>query len=139
MAKKVYDPDKHPKQIGLLYEYGLTVDQVAKVLCIAKDTLVRWARVHPEVKIQTERKEIFDVGVEKALHGRIIGMKTRETRTTKDRHGNIVSVIETVKDVPPHVPAIIFWLKNRHPERWSEDPLPQNKIDDININITVDK
>lgn len=37
------------------------------------------------------------------------------------------------KSVPPDVRALLFWLKNRYPERWKDkvDPLPDEDICDF--------
>ena len=73
---------------------GLTNEQVAKNLGISKVTLYKYRDEHPELAELLKRtKEIVDYEVENALY-------------KKAMEGNIA--------------AIIFWLKNRRPDKWKD-------------------
>ncbi len=58
------------------------------------------------------------IQVERALLKRALGYDYVETRTEESDKG--FKRIETTKHIPPDTKALIFWLKNRMPERWSD-------------------
>ena len=79
---------------------GLTDEQIADNMGIAPSTLYDWKKKFPEISETLKKsKEIADIEVENALHGAAL-------------NGNVT--------------AMIFWLKNRRPDRW------RDKRDDAN-------
>ena len=73
---------------------GLSMEQIAKNMGIAKDTLYRWLKISSDISDAIKKgKEVTDYLVENALFASALG-------------GNVV--------------AQIFWLKNRKPERWKD-------------------
>lgn len=64
--------------------------------------------------------------IERALLKRALGFHQQEVHTEEMIDKNSGEVLETArrrsvtKEVVPDVRALLFWLKNRRPERWRE-------------------
>lgn len=96
---------------------GLTEAQIAANIGVHYDTLHEWKKRFPEVYEAIKRgKEPADQKVENALYTRACGYMYEETRPD---HGETVTI---TKHMPPDVAACIFWLRNRKPERWRNNP-----------------
>ena len=69
--------------------------------------------------------------IERALLKRALGFRQQEVHTEEMIDKNSGEVLETArrrsvtKEVVPDVRALLFWLKNRRPERWRERIEPQ--------------
>ena len=69
--------------------------------------------------------------IERALLKRALGFHQQEIHTEEMIDKNSGEVLETarrrsvIKEVVPDVRALLFWLKNRRPERWRERIEPQ--------------
>lgn len=75
---------------------GLTDEQIAQKIGISSTTFYRWQQEHREIREALKRgKAPVDFEVENAL-------------LNKARSGDIT--------------AIIFWLKNRRPDKWRDKP-----------------
>lgn len=79
--------------------------------------------------------------VEEALLRRALGGRQEEAVTEEMIDKNTGEILETAKrrkvskEVLPDVRALLFWLKNRRPERWKErieavEELPDFQFDD---------
>lgn len=77
-------------------------------------------------KGKTEQK------VEEALLLRALGYEYQETRREwSEKTGE--KTITTTHHVGPDVRALIFWLKNRQPERWQERPEGEEEQEGVTI------
>lgn len=73
---------------------GLTDEQIAANMGIARSTLAEWKNKYPDIgNVLKENKEVADYNVENALYKTALS-------------GNVT--------------AMIFWLKNRKPSKWRE-------------------
>lgn len=103
MAKGKYEKWLEPDNLLLLEAWsrdGLTDEQIAKNMGISVATLYRYKKSHCEICNALKRgKEVVDIEVENALY---------KLATS----GNIT--------------AIIFWLKNRKPDKWRDKPTDTN-------------
>lgn len=117
----------------LCEEGGFTDAKLARFYGVNRNTIHGWKREHEEfAKAVQEGKDAFDFqAVEKSLLKKCLGFKYTETTREpcivrpKDGPPEIVNptlaVTKTVrKFVVPDTVAIIFHLKNRHPERWRD-------------------
>ena len=113
--------------IDLAYEYasqGLTQKQIAQNLGINEATLYDWLKKYPKLSEAIKKgKEAAIEKVENALFKRAIGYDYQEVkvyRTTR-KDGTVYERQEIVKKhMPPDTTAIIFFLKNRAPDRWTD-------------------
>lgn len=105
---------------------GLTDEQIANNLGINVATLYRYKKQHSEFCESLKKgKEVVDYEVENALLKRALGYnyteKTYET-SYNETLGEYVKTLtkEVTKQVSPDTTALIFWLKNRKPEKWRD-------------------
>lgn len=99
---------------------GLTDEQIAEKMNINTATLYRYKDKYCEICEALKRgKEVVDIEVENALYNLAV-------------QGNIT--------------AIIFWLKNRKPDKWRDKPTTENtdildKLDKVigDVDVIADK
>ena len=120
-----YNPKYHIPWSKSLAMEGLTDEEIAKRMEIAKSTLNKWKIDYPEFKEALEMgKEPADAEVELSLYKRAVGYKYKEKKVivTMDKDGNQqpARIETTEKEVIPDVTAQIFWLKNRRPDRYRD-------------------
>lgn len=101
---------------------GLTDEQIAHNAGISIKTLYNWKREHlPILQALKKGKEVVDLQVENALLKRALGYSYEET-TKELLDGELIIKKTVTKEVAPDVTAQIFWLKNRCPEKWRQNP-----------------
>lgn len=107
---------------------GLTDEQIAKNLGIHVATLYEYKKKYTEFAEALKKgKEVADYEVENALFKSATGFYyTEQTVTNK---GNVVTVRKYEK---PNTTAMIFWLKNRRPDKWRD-----KQEMDVNANVGV--
>lgn len=137
MAKGKYaewckDPDKKLLLSGWARD-GNTDEEIAKKIGISRSTLAEWKKKYPDISDALKKgKEIVDTEVEDSLLKRAKGYTISVKKTFKlkkteyDKSGKKVKeeeVLEVGEDeihIPADVTAMIFWLKNRLPEKWKD-------------------
>lgn len=124
---------------------GLTLDDIANNLDIAKSTLCDYQNQYSELSDALKTgKEESDIIVENSLYKRAVGYQyeevTYEAIEIKSGSGeNLViqpaTKIKTViKEVQPDTTAQIFWLKNRKAKEW-RDKQEVEHSGNVNINL----
>lgn len=107
---------------------GLTEEQIAKNMGIGYSTLQAWKNKYQDILDTLKKgKEVIDIQVENALLKRALGYRYQEVIeeivTNEDTgESNLVVTKRITKEVSPDTTAQIFWLKNRKPEEWKNDP-----------------
>ena len=113
---------------------GLNDKQIAHNIGISRDTFYRWAREHSDFSDAIkEGKAPIDIEVENALLKSALGhtvtirkaIKLKTKQQLKDRGTIEEEHIEYVDEevyVPPQTVAQIYWLKNRLPSKWRDNP-----------------
>ena len=104
---------------------GLTVEEIAEEMGVAKSTFCKWVNGSHELSdALNEGRDSADSKVEASLYKRAIGYTVTEKKTIAgtDKNGaqQAVRVEITEKEVLPDTTACIFWLKNRQPKLWRE-------------------
>ena len=80
--------------------------------------------------------------IERALRKRALGFRQQEVHTEEMIDKNSGEVLETArrrsvtKEVVPDVRALLFWLKNRRPERWRERREAEEKSPEFDFDST---
>ena len=94
--------------------------QIADILGINVRTLYRYKLQNDKFcHAIKEGKSIIDDLVEQSLLSRALGHTTTETKVFLDKNGQIISE-EFRKYYPPDPASMIFFLKNRRPEKWRD-------------------
>ncbi|UEL47346.1 transposase [Terrisporobacter hibernicus] len=107
---------------------GLTEQQIAKNLGIAYSTFKEYKKKYPALSAVLKKgKDVIDFEVESALIKRALGYEyeeeIKEIVVNEETGVAELRVVKTVKKkIAPDVTAQIFWLKNRKPEEWKNDP-----------------
>lgn len=113
-----YKPE-YAKQAGKLCLLGATNAELADFFEVTISTIHQWRITHDEFSSAIkENKDIADKRVEDALYHRALGY-THDHDDIRVVEGEIV-VTETKKHYPPDATSMIFWLKNRQPDKWRD-------------------
>ena len=129
-------PTKFTKKIQLeiqeFMQEGFTDLEVCEKVGIDKQTLNNWKKSKPKffASIKDWKLEA-DKEIERSLRDRAKGYVCEEDKIFCNQHGE-VTVVPTKKHYPPDPTSMIFWLKNRHPERWRDK---HEVSGDMNIQI----
>lgn len=101
--------------------FGADDKKLARFFKVSKSTLNLWKLEHEEFSDSIKKgKDYYDTNnVEVSLRQRAEGYEHEEIKFFS--HEGIVTDERTIiKHYPPETTAAIFWLKNRHPERWRD-------------------
>ena len=111
---------------------GLTNEQIAHNMGIARETLNQWAKKYKIISdTLKDGKEVADYVIENALYQRAKGIEYEEVKQIieKDALGREKKKIEkTKKFIPGDTTAQIFWLKNRKPAEWRDKREVENSF-----------
>ena len=128
----LYDPDKLILVEGWARD-GLTNEQIAEKLGIARSTLQEWQNEYSDFADALKKgKEVVDREVENALLKKTTGytvelrkcFKVKRTDYAENgkklrEYEELVTGIDEMH-VPADTTAQIFWLKNRKPAEWRD-------------------
>jgi len=103
---------------------GLTDEQIAHNIGIARTTLYDWKNKYPNITDALKRgKEVIDRQVENALLKRALGYEYEEEKIIREKNANGKDVMKREifkRKAQPDTTAQIFWLKNRKPKEWRD-------------------
>ena len=116
---------------------GATNDELATFFDVHVSTIYQWKLDHEGFSDALKRgKEMADARVARALFSRATGY-SHEDVDIKMYEGEIIET-PTVKHYPPDATSMIFWLKNRQPDKWREKrEVVEVNADDGEITINV--
>lgn len=101
---------------------GLTQEQIAKNIGCGAQTVSKWKSKSERIGQALKKgAEVVDLEVENALLKRALGYKSQNKQTfinVNAKGQKSQRVIVTENEVPPDTTAIVFWLKNRRPDKW---------------------
>lgn len=127
-----YRDDIHIPWAEALARGGATNADIAQAFGISENTLYRWQRRHkPFAQALKLSKSQSDALIVDALYRRATGQLTKRTVKTRyqvDEYGNETVLYREVTEeqIPPDMKAIAFWLVNRCPDMWRNDPRPDD-------------
>ena len=108
--------------------FGLTDEQVAKNIGIAKKTLYEWLKKDPDfASVYRDAKVQPNIELENAMFKLACGqMFIEETKTILDaKDGSVVRIEKTRKQIPPSAVLLIFLAKNRMRDKYKDyAPVP---------------
>ena len=128
-----FSPDMIGRAYDLCREAGLTDAQLGRAFGVARSSICLWKTEHPEFGEALKRaKEEFDTKVvEASLLKRAKGYRydevvmepcvVRKKGELPELSDPALAVTKRMrKHMPGDVRAMVFWLKNRSPERWRD-------------------
>ena len=99
---------------------GAIDEEIADELNIGITTLERYKESYPEFRGALKLgKEVADARVERSLYQRAIGYSHPAVKAFMTRDGKIVEH-HYIEHYPPDPTSMIWWLKNRRPDRWRD-------------------
>lgn len=114
-----YNKQIHCNSVNRLAAKGFTEQEIADLMGISLRTLNYWKEKHPEfLQALKEGKEVPDDAVERSLFERATGYEHEDTYFSN--YQGEVTATTYQKHYPPDPTSMIFWLKNRRPERWRD-------------------
>ena len=129
MAKGKYQRWIEPDGLILLEGWardGATDEELSRKMGINPATLYVWKSKYPEISEALKKgKEVIDIQVENALLKGALGYNCHEERIEESEKDG-VKTIRITKHIPPDTTAGIFWLKNRNPDKWRQNPQPES-------------
>lgn len=151
MAKGKYQKWLEPDSLILLEGWardGLTDEQIAHNMGVAYSTLRDWKNKYPALSAALKKgKDVVDIEVENALLKSALGFKetirkpfkVREVIYENGKRCKETERIEVAEEeifIPPNVTAMIYWLKNRRPDKWRDKPV--DEIADATIKVVFE-
>lgn len=126
------------------YLLGLTDVQVCKIVDINESTLTKWKQKFPEFFMSIrDWKAQADKKVETSLYERACGYSHPDTKAqwveTSVLEGDQWIKVgrweyaDLVKHYPPDSTSMIFWLKNRQPEKWRDVQKLEHSVGDVDM------
>lgn len=124
--------EKGLKQLEEWARDGLTDEQIAHNIGIARQTIYEWKNSYPDIDDALKRgKAVIDLQVENALLKRALGYQYEEVirepgenvvvdPATGQKKKVLVETKRITKEVHGDTTAQIFWLKNRKPDVWRD-------------------
>lgn len=145
MAEVVGRPTKYKDEYAeLAYNYcllGATDAELGVFFDVCEATINNWKLEFPEFLESLKRGKIMaDAKVAQSLFHRATGYSCPDL-DIKMYEGEIIET-PFVKHYPPDTTSMIFWLKNRQPEKWREKREPSDNDNDqdvspVTVNINV--
>jgi len=116
-----------PEYDELVYNYcllGATDKRIADFFDVTEQTVNNWKNDHPSFfESMSAGKIQADAVVARALFKRATGYIGKKT-VTASFQGEIGDIQEVDEHIQPDITAIMFWLRNRQPEVWRNNPEP---------------
>ena len=109
---------------AILIRHGITVENIIRLLGVTPQQFARWQNRHSDLARALQQSSTADQA-ESALLKRAVGFQINESTAEEiidKKSGEILEVLKRktiTKEVPPDVRALLFYLQNRHPERWN--------------------
>ena len=140
-----YNEEYNEQAEKLCSMFGADDLKLAEYFGVCDTTIQTWKKEHQLFLVAVKTgKDTFDTqNVEKSLLKRAIGYKTVETHEECVGDSGLVATKKVTKHVVSDT-AIIFWLKNRNPQRWRDRKAVEltgdngGPVKTINATITPD-
>lgn len=116
--------DAHIRRAYQLALAGKTDTDIADLFKISRETFYQWV-THSDAfsDALSNGREFADGEAAASAHTAINGGIIREQKTYKDAQGNILKVVETVREVPPDAGAAMKWLEHRQRGMWAREAM----------------
>ena len=125
------------KDVEEFGKFGLTDEEISERLGVSKATLNNYKIKYPLFLDSLKKgKDIADGKVVESLYKRACGYSHPDVNISN--YQGKVTITPIIKHYPPDPLSMIFWLKNRQPQKWRDKTdaggldveVPQN-VDDL--------
>ena len=130
MARPEKYKAEYAKQAEVACRLGATDSDLAELFSVARRTINYW-RIHHKAFAEAAKvgKAPADDRVEASLYHRATGYSYDAVKIFN--HQGVPVIVPYVEHVPPDTTACIFWLKNRRPDEWRNNPEDAPQGDDL--------
>lgn len=129
MARPTRYKAEFAEQARKLCLLGATDKDLAEFFEVSEQTINAWKKAHKGfLESLKAGKRLADADVAERLYQRAMGYSHLEEKVFNN--GGVIVTHVTTKHYPPDPTSMIFWLKNRDPDRWREKAA-EEKSDDL--------
>lgn len=122
----------YAKQAAKLCELGATDQEIADFFDVEVRTVYRWKHDHAEFcHALKQGKDVADDRVERSLYQMATGYEQDEVKIFMPANAAKPVYAPFRAKIAPNVTAAIFWLKNRRPEQYRQNPEGEGAVDDM--------
>lgn len=130
MARPTKYRAEFAEQARKLCLLGATDKDLADFFEVSEQTINTWKKAHRSfLESLKAGKRLADADIAERLYQRAMGYSHPEEKVFQNA-GEIITH-QTTKHYPPDPTSMIFWLKNRDPERWRDKPADETGADDM--------
>src|SRR5690554_800922 len=127
MARPTKYRAEHAEQARKLCLLGATDADLADFFEVTISTINKWKKDHKGLSESLKAgKRLADADVAERLYQRAMGYSHPEEKVFNNQ-GEMVTHV-TTKHYPPDPTSMIYWLKNRDPERWREKAAEEKSV-----------
>lgn len=120
----------YAEQARRLALLGQTDAEMAAFFGVDERTINRWKQAHPDFcQSIKEGKADADAKVADALYQRALGYSCPDTHVSN--YQGEVTLTPITKHYPPDPVSMIFWLKNRQPDKWRDRVESDVKVEGV--------
>ncbi len=139
--------EEYNEQVLKLSLLGATDVEMADFFDISKSTFNEWKKKYPKFSDSIKKgKDEADIAIVASLFQKAKGftkkvkkaVKLRESETGVGSKEKVVMVDEE-QYYAPDTTAIIFWLKNRQPDKWRDKKELKADVTNTSVDIDEDK
>jgi len=113
-----YKPE-YNEQARKLCMLGYTDAQLGEFFNVSETTINNWKNSKDGfLESLKSGKGLADYEVVESLYKRATGYEHKEDKIFNNN--GVILVAETIKHYPPDTTAMIYWLKNRQPDKWRD-------------------
>ncbi len=118
--------EEYCEQARKLCLLGATDKQIADFFDTSEQTINAWKKAHPKfLESLKKAKSEKDARVEKSLLEKAMGYSHKEDKIFNNN--GVPLIVPTIKHYPPDATAMIFWLKNRQPQKWRDKQVMEHE------------
>lgn len=108
------------KQVAILCQKGFTDKELASFYGVSEQTINNWKKDEEFSLVLKKNKNEADENVEKSLYERATGYKHTAVKIFMPANSNKPVYAPYEEFYPPDPTSMIFWLKNRQPQKWRD-------------------
>ena len=120
------------EQVEKLAGFGLIDTEIASVIGISTATLNNYKKKPEFLESLKKGKAKADSKVIESLYLRATGYEHEDTYFSNFQ--GVVTATPYMKHYPPDATSMIFWLKNRQPDRWKDNQDTGSGLTETEVN-----
>ena len=109
------------RHVEILSKKGFTDQEMADFFEVSLSSWYDWKKKDIVFKENISTwKSVADNNVQRSLYERATGYETIEQKAFQDKKSGTIEIVSLTKQHPPDPTSMIFWLKNRQPDKFRD-------------------